>query len=176
MKTAASRRGGIISGLLFAGFFVVLAMMVAGVVVTRTVRVSHTESVDGEGVAIQLPGGRLKISGHDHMNPDVAGVPIYPGAYRTSNNSGGANIEWSSADGTGNGLSVVGGEFRTKDSAEDVVEFYRKQLPNVLIVSKMDRGTELEYRKGGVRRIISIHEKNGETRIGVAAIGGRESN
>ena len=56
------------------------------------------------------------------------------------------------------------------------MEFYRRQLPNLLIVSKKDHNTELEYREGGIKRIISIHEKNGETRIGVAAIGGRESN
>jgi hypothetical protein len=70
----------------------------------------------------------------------------------------------------------LGGEFRTKDSAAQVVEFYRKQLPGLLIVSERDRSTRLEYVEGGIRRIVSIREENGETRIAVASIGGRASN
>src|SRR4051812_9716763 len=95
----AARRGGIIFGLLFAGLMIVLALMVAGVVVTRSVRIRHTDGIDSSGLAIELPGGRLNIRGHDHLNPSLAGVPVYPGAYSTNNNSGGANIDWTSADG-----------------------------------------------------------------------------
>lgn len=176
MKTSPSRRGGIISGLLFAGLMVFLAMLVAGIVVTRSVRVKTTDGRNGADVAIETPAGRLNIRARDHMSPALTGVPVYPGAYRT-NGSGGANIEWSSADGnTDKNLYVVGGEFRTKDPASDVVEFYRKQLPSLMIVSERDRTTRLEYKQGGIKRIISINEKNGETRIGVASIGGRESN
>src|SRR4051812_47062487 len=114
MKTVTSRRGGIISGLLIAGLSVVAAMMIAGGVVTRTIRIRHTDSADGKGVAIELPGGRLNIRGHDHMNPDETGVPVYPGAYRVNDSGGGANIEWHSADGgSEKSISVVGGEYRT---------------------------------------------------------------
>lgn len=175
MKSSASRRGGIISGLLFAGMIVFLAMLLAGVVVTRTVRVRTHDSAEGTDVAIDTPGGRLNIRARDHMNPAVAGVPVYPGADRVSD--GGANFEWNSKDGAiDKNFYAVGGEFRTPDSASQVVEFYRRQLPSLMIVSERDRSTRLEYKEGGVQRIISIREKNGETRIGVASIGGRESN
>jgi hypothetical protein len=109
------------------------------------------------------------------MNPAITGVPIYPGAYRAKD--GGANFEWSSKDGASDkNVFVIGGEFRTKDSASQVVEFYRKQLPSLMIVSEDDKSTRLEYKEGGIRRIISVNEKWGETRIGIASIGGRESN
>jgi hypothetical protein len=49
-------------------------------------------------------------------------------------------------------------------------------LPSLEIISERDRSFRLEYKDGGIQRIIVIHEKNGETRIGVASIGGRESN
>lgn len=175
MEHPDSRRGGIISGLLFVGMVVFLAMLVAGVVVMKTVRVRTIDGANGTDVAIDTPGGRLNIRARDHMNPALTGIPIYPGAYRA--NDGGANIEWNSKDGASDkGLYVIGGEFRTKDSASEVVEYYRRQLPSLMIVSENDRSTRLEYKEGGIRRIISIDERGGETRIGVASIGGRESN
>ncbi len=176
MKPLDRRHGGIISGLLFAGMTIFLLLLVAGVIVMKTVRVRTTDGTNGHDVSIDTPAGRLSIRARDNMNPALAGVPVYPGAHRT-NDSGGANIEWSSADGaTDKNLYVVGGEFRTKDSPSDVVEFYRRQLPSVMVVSERDRTTRLEYKEGGIRRIIVITEKYGETRIGVASIGGRESN
>ena len=176
MTDPDSRRGGIISGLLVAGTMIFLMLLVAGVIVTRTVRVHTADGANGTDVAIDTPGGRLNIRTRDRMNPAVVGVPVYPGAYRT-NDSGGANIEWRSRTGDSDkNLYVVGGEYRTRDSAPDVVEFYRRQLPSLMIVSEDNRSTRLEYKEGGIKRIISISEKNGETRIGVASIGGRASN
>jgi hypothetical protein len=174
MSHQNSRRGGIISGLLFVGMVVILGMFVMGAIVLKNVRVRTNDGVSGRDVSIDTPGGRLNIRARDHMNPALTGVPIYPGASRT--NDGGANIEWSSKDGEDKNLFVVGGEYRTKDSASQVVEFYRRQLPSLMIVHENDRSTRLEYKEGGIRRIISVNEKWGETRIGIASIGGRESN
>jgi len=176
MQRPNPRRGGIISGLLFAGLTVFLLMLVAGVVVTRTVHVRTTDGVSGTDVAIDTPAGRLNIRARDHMDSSISGIPVYPGAYRVKD-SGGANIEWRSADGDSDkGLSVVGGEFRTQDPASRVIAFYRQQLPGVLIVSKEDGTTQFEFGEHGLRRIVSIIEKNDETHIGIASIGGRESN
>jgi len=178
MKHSDPRRGGIISALLFAGMTVCLVLLLAGVIVTRTVRVRTSDGengTDGANIAIDTPAGRLNIRAHDHMNPAITGIPVYPGAYRASD--GGANIEWRSEDGNQDkNLYVVGGEFRTRDSVSDVVAFYRRQLPSLMIVSRTNRSTDLEYKEGGIRRIISISERGGETRVGVASIGGRASN
>jgi len=171
-----SRRGGVISSLLLAGFVVILLLVCAGVIVTRTVHVKSTDGANGTDVAIETPAGRLNIRTRNHMDPSLAGVPVYPGA-RRMNDSGGANIEWNPADGgPEKGLYAVAGEFRTGDPASRVVEYYRNQLHTLTIVSERDRTTRLEYKEGGIQRIISIREKNGETNIGIASIGGRESN
>lgn len=175
MQLPNPRRGGIISGLLFAGMVVFMALFVAGVVVTRTVHVRHVNTDDGDDVAIDTPGGRLDIRAHDHMDPAINGVPIYPGAYRADD--GGAHIEWTSKDGDSDkNLYIIGGEFRTSDSVSQVVDFYRRQLPSLMIVSRRHESARLEYKDGGLKRIISITEHRGETRIGVASIGDRASN
>ncbi len=109
------------------------------------------------------------------MNPAINGVPVYPGAYREDD--GGANIEWSSKDGRSDkNLYIIGGEFRTKDSVSQVVEFYRRQLPSFMIVSRRSGYVRFKYKDGGIQRIISIEEHGDETRIGVASIGDRASN
>jgi hypothetical protein len=172
---SVSRHGGIVSGLLFAGMVVFMALFLVGVVVTRTIHVKSIDNENGTEVAIDTPGGRLNIRAHDHMNPAINGVPVYPGAYREDD--GGANIEWTSKDGDSDkNLYLIGGEFRTRDSVSQVVEFYRRQLPSLIIVSRRHESARLEYKDGGLQRIISIEDHNGETRIGVASIGDRASN
>jgi hypothetical protein len=172
MNPLDGRRGGILSGLLI--FCLILWLM--GVIVTRSVRVHTSDGANGTDVSIDTPEGRLNIRARDRMNPDIVGVPTYPGAWATDN-TGGAHFEWTPADGSRDkNLYAIGGEFRTNDSVRQVVEFYRKQLPNVMIVSERDESTRLEYREGGLKRIISISDDDGETRIGVASIGGRASN
>jgi hypothetical protein len=170
-----SRQGGIISGLLFVGMVVFLALLFAGVIVTRTVHIREADGAYGTDVAIDTPGGRLNIRARDHMNTAINGVPVYPGSYRAKH--GGAQIEWTSKDGdTDKNLYVIGGEFRTRDSVSQVVDFYRQQLPSLMIVSRHNESARLEYKEGGMQRIISIEEHGDETRIGVASIGDRASN
>ena len=176
MKRVNSRCGGIISGILCAAFVVCLVMLAGGIYVAKTIRVRTTDGGNGTDVSIETPGGHLKIRARENMNPAVVGIPVYPGASRIKD-SGGASFEWSSRDGaTDKGLYVLGGEFRTSDAASRVVEYYREQLPSLMIVNEHGGPTRLEYKEGGIQRIISIQERDGETRIGVASIGGRASN
>lgn len=178
MDCGTPRSGGVLSAVLFAGMLVFVLMLIAGSVALKTVHVHATERDAGAGgadVSIDTPAGRLNIRARDRMNPALAGIPIYPGA--TREDSGGASIDWnSSRNNSDKSLYVLGGGFRTTDPARKVVDYYRSQLPNLLIVAENDRGTRLEYRDGGIRRIIVIHESGGETRIGLASIGSRESN
>jgi hypothetical protein len=169
------RQGGIISGLLFAGMMVFLMMLVTGAIVTRTVRVRTADGEHRTNVAIDTPAGRFHIRAGNHMSGSVDGIPVYPGAF--SAKDGGVNFEWTSKDGDSDkDLNIVGGEFRTKDSVSQVAEFYRRQLPSLMIVSRHNDYVRLEYKDGGFRRIISIEEHHGETRIGVASIADRASN
>lgn len=170
-----SRHGGIISGLLFLGMMVFLMMLVTGAIVTRTVRVHTADGEHRTNVAVDTPVGRLHIRAGNHMSGAMDGIPVYPDAYSTKD--GGVNFEWTSKDGDSDkNLGIVGGEFRTKDSVSQVVEFYRRQLPSLMIVSRHDDYVRFEYKDGGFRRIVSIEEQHGETRIGVASITDRASN
>ena len=180
MSRKDPRHGGIIAGIFLAVVMVGLCVVIGGVILTRSIRVHTIETGDGAhvnaNIAIDTPGGRLNIRSHDHMSAAAAGIPIYPGATRT-NDQGSANIEWTSKDGsTDKSLYVFGGEYRTPDSVKRVVDFYRHELPALLIVSDHDETTRLEYKDGGIKRIISIRDDDGETRIGIASVGGRESN
>ncbi len=170
------RRGGIISRLLFTGMVVFLLLLVAGVIVTRTVRVHSNDGSNGADVAIDTPAGRLKIRARENMGSSGSGIPVYPGAYRVRD-SGGANFEWNSKDGNSDRIvSLVGAELRTKDPASRVVAYYRKQLPSVMVVNEKDQSARIEFMDGSIRRILAISENDGETHIDIAAIGGRESN
>jgi hypothetical protein len=109
------------------------------------------------------------------MNPAMAGIPVYPGSDRVKD--GGATIRWNPKNGDSDkDLLVVGGEFRTPDPVSRVVDYYRAQLPSLIVISGDDESTRLEYRKGGMRRIISVRRENGETSIGVASVGEGASN
>jgi hypothetical protein len=178
-----ARRGGIIAALLFAGILLLVATLAVGIVVTKAIRIKTVNSGDGADISIGTPDGRLDIRAREHMNPALAGIPVYPGAWREKD--GEANIEWNSRGGdSDNDLYVTAGVFLTRDSVSQVVDFYRRQLPGRTLVSWYDRFARLEYRDGGTRRVIVIHGPihggdgagDGETRIGFASIGGRASN
>lgn len=172
-----SRRGGIISGLLtFFGVLVLLAFA-CGLYLARNVSVQTTHRDRGEDVAITVPGGNLNIQAHHSMDPASIGVPVYPGATRRKDSSGGATFRWTSADGKDDkGVGLAAGEFITKDSADRVLSWYRSQLPHWVAVEENDRITHLELRDGGYKRMVSVQEKHDGTHIGVVSIGEPASN
>jgi hypothetical protein len=176
MKTSDHRRGGILSGLLLTGLAIVALAVLAGFYLARNVRVMTAHRNSGDDVSIETPGGRIEIRAHENLDPATLGVPIYPGA-RRSKDGGGATFAWTSHDGNEEkGLSVAGAELYTPDSAGRVLEYYRSQLPNWLIVTERDGSTRFEFKRGGYKRIIAIREKGEGTRIGVASVGEPASN
>ena len=64
----------------------------------------------------------------------------------------------------------------TSDPVDKVVDYYRAQLPNWIIVNERLGGVRLELRDGGYKRIIAIHERHDGTHIGVASVGERAAN
>lgn len=171
-----ARRGGILSSLLFTVLVCVGLAIVAGLYVARNVRVETTHRNGGDDVSIDTPGGRIQIRAHEDLDPATLGIPIYPGATRRKD-SGVATFEWSSVDGKEEkGVSFAGASLFTEDPSSKVVDYYRTQLPNWLIVRDRDGSNHFELRKGGYKRMIAIHEKHGGTYIGVASVGDPASN
>ena len=160
------RRGGILSGLLFSGFAVVVLIIAAGLFIARNVRIQTAHRNGGDNVSIETPGGHFSIRAHENLDPSALDLPVYPGS-RRSKDSGMATFEWTSADGKHDkGMAVGGASMITDDSEEKVLAWYRGQLPNWLAVTDRDGSTRFELNKGGFKRIIVIHEKSDGTHIG----------
>jgi hypothetical protein len=140
------------------------------------VRVLTSHRNGGDDVAIETPGGRLQIRAHEDISPARLDVPVYPGAVRT-NDSGAATFEWESADGKQQkGMSVTGVSLRTPDAEHKVLDYYRTQLPNWMVINERHGGTRFELNKGGYKRIIVVTEKSDGTHIGIASVGQPASN
>lgn len=157
---------------------IVLACLAFGAVylVRTNLRVVKTHRNSGDDVSIDTPAGRFEIRAHKDLNPAALGAPIYPGAKQTKD-GGGATFQWLSRDGKDDkGLSVSGGELFTPDSANKVIEYYRTQLPNWIVSTNRDGGTQFELKEGGYRRIIVVREKGDGTHIGIANFGEPASN
>jgi hypothetical protein len=166
----------IIFGVLLTGIAFVAFVAVAGFYLARNVRVMTAHRNRGDDVSIETPGGRFEIRAHEDLDPAALGVPVYPGA-RRSRDGGAATFAWTSRDGNEEkGLSVAGADLYTPDPAGKVVEYYRAQLPNWLIVTERDGSTRFEFKRHGYKRIIGIREKDEGTHIGVASVGEPASN
>jgi hypothetical protein len=167
------RAGGILGGLLITGVVMAAIAVFCGVYVIRNVRVNEG-SRQGD-VSIDIPGGRFEIHGKEKIDPSTLGIPVYPGAIWTKD-SGGASFEWvADNDNDSKGFSVAGGKYVTSDNVDKVVDYYKQQLPSWIVVHRHNQ-TEFKLSEHGYQRIVAISEKNGETHIGVAAVGKPESN
>ena len=132
------------------------------IVVVKSVLV-HSIDDNGADTPSACRKRRLSIRARDRMNPALTRHPRLP--RRPAEKDGGASIQWDSKDGDSDkGLSVAG-EFRTRDSLSQVVEFIGR-ASNAALVSNDDwdnsRSAKLEYRSGGVRQVISIHRRTGK--------------
>ena len=172
-----SRRGGILFGFLVSGVLVVCLLIACGVFLARNIRVQTVSRNGGDDVSIDTPGGQLSIHAHDRAGSVVTGVPLYPGARNERNSGGGAVIQWNSNNGKNDtGFAVSASETVTSDPVDKVVDYYRGQLPNWIVVNEKHGAVRMELREGGYKRIIGIHEQHDGTHIGVASIGMPASN
>jgi len=170
----SDRRGGVLGA--FIGLTILVCIVCSVLYVVRNLRVVNTHRQNGEDVSIDTPAGRIDIRAHKNLDPSALGVPVYPGAKRTKD-GGGATFQWTSRDGKNDkGLSVAGGELLTPDSAGKVVEYYRTQLPDWIVITEHDGSRRFEFTNGGYKRIIAIHEKGDGTHIGIATVGEPASN
>jgi hypothetical protein len=185
MKRCGSRRGGILFGLLLSGLVFVCLVIAGGLLVarfvSRNVSVRTTARSGGDDVSIETPVGHLSVHAHDRSGAATADLPVYPGARPARDSGGDAVVEWNSNNGGhdgGNdgGFTVSASEMVTSDPLDKVVDYYRTQLPNWVIVTERSGTVRLELRDGGYKRFIAIHERHDGTHIGVASVGEPASN
>jgi hypothetical protein len=156
---------------------IVCLAIAGGLFVARNVHVQSASRNDGDYVSIDTPAGQLSIHAHDTPGSVATDVPFYPGARRRKNSGGDAVVEWNSnIGGHDRGFSVTATEMVTSDSVDTVLNYYRAQLPNWIVINEHEGGVRLELRHGGYKRIIAIRDRNDGTHIGVASVGEPASN
>ena len=176
MRTSASRRGGIVWGLLITAAGLLCLAVVVGLAIARNIRVRTDTTRGGDHVLIETPAGNFNLQAHT-AGKDLVDIPSYPGARHKDHSGGGAVFKWTSNDGREDkGLTVAGEEMITSDSVDDVVKFYRTQLPAWVLSHDRDGATHLKLEKGGQKRFVAISAQSDGTHIGVASIGEPASN
>ena len=178
MKANHSERGGILAGILVAllilAALAVVGVFMAGMYLADNIHVQKTRTSKGETVQVETPIGSMRVRQFQRLDPKVIGVPVYPGAERRDEN-GAASIDFS-FDSAHKEFTFLAAEYSTNDPIDKVREFYHRELPHWIISQKRHGGVQMEYTEDGFRRIVAIHEQDGETRIGLASVGEPASN
>ncbi|HVP48221.1 MAG TPA: hypothetical protein VMT32_16625 [Bryobacteraceae bacterium] len=173
MKTKHSERGGVLAGILLAllilAALAVVGVFMAGMYFAENIHVEKGKNSKGETVQVETPIGTMRVQHYQRLDPKVIGVPVYPGAVRRDDN-GAASIDFS-FDSAHKEFTILAAEYSTNDSVERVREFYHRELPHWMISEKRHGGVQMEYTEEGYKRIVSIREQDGQTRIGLASVG-----
>jgi hypothetical protein len=177
MDHRKSRRGGVVAGVLLSILAVVCLMFAVGIYIVGNMRIESHDKPGGADVSIDTPAGHLSVHAHDRQGAMPADIPVYPGARPRKDSGGGAVVEWSSnIGGNDKGFAVSASEMVTDDPLDRVVDYYRTQLPNWVIVHEKHGKIRMELREGGYKRIIGLSEEHDGTHIGVASVGEPASN
>ncbi|HEY9125510.1 MAG TPA: zinc ribbon domain-containing protein [Acidobacteriaceae bacterium] len=103
-------------------------------------RVAHAVHVEGNGekVTLHTPGGTFSANNSTTYSASDLGIDLYPGS---EGQHGGSKIE------TPNG-SVITGVFRTADSKDQVVSFYKSKMGSGASVYDTSNGALMTVNKG----------------------------
>jgi len=173
MKANHSERGGVLAGILVAVLILaalaVVGVFMAGMYFAENIHVEKGKNAKGETVQVETPLGSMRVQQYQRLDPKVIGVPVYPGAVRTDRN-GAASFDFS-FDSAHKEFTVLAAEYSTNDSVDKVRAFYERELPHWIISTKRHGGVQMEFTEDGYKRIVSIREQDGQTRIGLASVG-----
>jgi hypothetical protein len=171
------RRGGALAGImlmtLMLGALGIAALVTMGLFVAGHFSVTENDA-RGETM-IDTPFGSVHVRDSDRLDPKHMGVPIYPGAVREHDSRKLASVHFDFGD-VHKAFAISAAEYRTSDSIDQVMDFYRDRLPHWLISQRENGCMQLSFTRHGYKRIVAIHEEDGETRIALASVGEPASN
>jgi hypothetical protein len=168
---------GIIGGCIV--LFVLVGMTFTGLFLRR---ISVHNS--GNSVEIQTPVGEIAVNKGEH----ATGLPVYPGATRsTDDDSGGsANISF----GDQGGLGIAAEAYLSPDSEDKIRDWYRDRLgSNFRLETGKDQEAEFRHAKievssdqdlsfvddrGDVVRFVALKREGGRVKITLLRLGKRE--
>jgi hypothetical protein len=122
------------------GFFALLFAALLGCGITVNDQDKKNPKVD-----IQTPMGSLKVD--TQVDPKDIGLAVYPGATPYSESGeeghGRANVNISSSM---FGVKVIAAKFKTDDSPEKVLQFYRKEMDSMGKVIECPNGVDADVK------------------------------
>ena len=173
------RRGGVVASILLTifilGALAIAAVVATGLYIARNVRVTE-RTARGE-TTVETPFGSVRVR-DTRLDPAALGVPVYPGAVRRRGSHKLADFHLDFG-GKHKEFAVTAAEYRTDDRPEQVADFYRDKLPHWMVSQSSHgewSGVQFSLQEGGHRKIIFIHEEDGETCIALASMGEPASN
>ncbi|HVN06929.1 MAG TPA: hypothetical protein VMT86_21065 [Bryobacteraceae bacterium] len=171
------RRGGALAAVMLTivmvGALSIAALVATGFYIADNVRVTERDSHDE--ATIDTPFGSVHVRKRVRLDPDLLGLPIYPGAVRDHDSHNRASFDLDIGD-RHKSFAVAAADYRTRDSVDEVTDFYRQHLPHWLISQRINGGLQLSLTKGGYKRMVAIFEDDGETHIALASMGEPASN
>jgi hypothetical protein len=105
----------------------VVAMMIAGTALVSGCRIESDKKNGNDNVKIATPFGGMTVKTNDDAVVEGLGLPVYPGAelVKKDKNNGAADVNMSFGSFQ---LRVKAASYRTQDSPDQVMVFYRKAL------------------------------------------------
>jgi len=139
-----------------------LAMVCLLVLVVEGCNISKRGEKGKEQVDIETPVGSIHVN--KDMSASDTGLPAYPNAKpaEDSEDAKSANVNIDTAK---FGLNVIAVKFRTDDSPEKVLDFYRQKLKAMGPVSECHGSFDLNVKNKGQEQEIRCEEKPGETEL-----------
>ena len=106
---------------------VVVAIMITAMGLMSGCRIESDKKNGNENVKIATPFGGMTVKTNDAAVVDGLGLPVYPGAelVKKDKNNGAADVNMSFGSFQ---LRVKAASYRTQDSPDQVMAFYRKAL------------------------------------------------
>jgi hypothetical protein len=166
---------GIVGGALVILMF--FALTVAGLVL-RHLHINHS----GKKVAIETPVGSIQVNKGE---PHATGLPLYPGADPTNDNSNSIQIGTPDSE-----VGLATEEYRTGDSIDKVEDWYRKRLgPDFRLETETHADSHYSKKHGlhmgnhdvafvddhgDAARVIALDTAGGRTKITLLRVGKRE--
>jgi hypothetical protein len=105
----------------------VVAMTIAAMALMSGCRIESDKHGDNDNVKIATPFGGMSVKTNDAAVMEGLGLPVYPGAelVKKDKNNGAADVNMSFGSFQ---LRVKAAGYRTQDSPDQVMAFYRKAL------------------------------------------------